>query len=222
MRVLLATRNPNKLLEVRKILQDGPGAGVEVVGPDTMGIEVSPMEDGIEAFETFEENALAKARWFGERCGLPAVADDSGLEVDLLDGRPGVRSRRFAPWDAGDEPEDQDRRNIEHLLDLLDDAPLAERTARFVCVAALWLPGGMAVSEEGSEHVRRGEADGLILGRPRGWEGFGYDPVFLDRASGRTYAEMTAMEKQSRSHRGAAFRAMAPLLASIRTGGDTR
>ncbi|TVP75630.1 MAG: non-canonical purine NTP pyrophosphatase [Gemmatimonadales bacterium] len=216
MKVLLATRNAHKLLEVRQILADGPARHLDVLGPDEAGIPPSPEEEHIEAFESFEENAMAKARWFGTRAGIPTLADDSGLEVDLLDGRPGVRSRRFAPLAPGEpEPEDQDRRNIDHLLDLLGDAPLAGRTGRFVCVAALWVPEHEVEVEGGREQMRRGEAAGLILGRPRGWEGFGYDPVFLDPPTGRTFAEMTAAEKRRRGHRGAAFRAIAPALATL-------
>lgn len=150
---------------------------------------------------------MAKARWFHERTGLPALADDSGLVVDALGGAPGVRSRRFAPGVFSDS-DAQDRANNEHLLAMLGDRPLPERTARYVCVAALVAPGREPL-------VRRGEAEGLILGTPRGWGGFGYDPLFYDRGLGATFAEIPPEAKNARSHRGAAFSSMATALTSL-------
>lgn len=204
MKLVAATRSAHKLAEIRRILSGV--AGVELVDATAAGVPPSPEEEGIEAFDTFEENALAKANWFHERTGLPALADDSGLAVEALGGAPGVRSRRFAPGEFAD-PDSQDRANNEHLLSLLGDLPLAERTARYVCVAALVRPGLPPL-------VRRGEAEGLILGLPRGKGGFGYDPLFYDRELGATFAEVAPEEKHARSHRGRAFRALAQALAA--------
>lgn len=200
MKLLVATRSAQKLLEIRRILAAVPG--LRVLDLNDAGLPPSAEEDEIEAFETFEENALAKARYFQSLSGLPTVADDSGLEVDALDGAPGVRSKRFAPGTAGLDAAQVDQANNEHLLERLDDLPLAKRTARFVCVAAL-------VDGLGREHVLRGEAPGLILGRPRGREGFGYDPLFLDRELEKSFGELTRAEKERRSHRGKAFRGLA-------------
>jgi XTP/dITP diphosphohydrolase len=203
-KVVAATRSAHKLAEIRRILGSVPG--LVLVDPSHAGIPPSLEEEGIEAFDTFEENALAKARWFQARSGLPALADDSGLVVDALGGAPGVRSRRFAPGEFPD-PDTQDRANNEHLLGLLGDRPLPERTARYVCVAALVVPGREPV-------LRRGEAEGLILGLPRGRGGFGYDPLFYDRDLGATFAEIPPEAKNARSHRGAAFRAIATALSA--------
>ncbi|TVP53727.1 MAG: non-canonical purine NTP pyrophosphatase [Gemmatimonadales bacterium] len=211
MKVLVATRSAHKLREIRGILRGL--AGVELVSPEGLGLVYDPSEEGIEAFETFEENALAKAHWFHERSGLPALADDSGLEVDLLDGAPGVHSKRFAPQSDPTNAQDRDTLNNEHLLTLLGDAPLAERTARFVCVAVL-------VDGTREPLVARGEAPGLILGRPRGRDGFGYDPLFFDPDSGRTFAELSGEEKAARGHRGKAFREMSGLIREFVVPGD--
>jgi XTP/dITP diphosphohydrolase len=202
-RLVVATRSPDKLREIRRILADVPG--IRLMDLNDAGIPPSPEEEAIEAFETFTENASAKARHFYERTGIPTVADDSGLEVDALGGRPGVHSKRFAPVGPTVSGGDRDRANNEHLLELLGDLDLARRTARYVCVAAL---------ESGEEDpvLFRGECEGRILGRPRGHGGFGYDPIFLDPASGRSFGELTPQEKQERSHRGAAFRAVAAYL----------
>jgi XTP/dITP diphosphohydrolase len=203
MRLLVATRSGPKLREIRAILRGVPG--LQIVDLNDAGIPPSPEEDGIEKFQTFEENAIAKARYFHERSGLPTVADDSGICVDALDGAPGVRSRRFAPGTAALAPEDVDRANNEQLLRLLGDLDLARRTAHYACVAALVRKGAPPVAFEG-------RADGLILGHPRGKGGFGYDPLFFDPPSGLTFAELTPAEKDARSHRGAAFRALAEFL----------
>lgn len=198
MRILIASRSPDKVAEIRRLL--GGVDDVELVGLRELGLDPTPEEDGLEPFDTFEENAVSKARHFAERSGLSALADDSGLVVDALDGAPGVRSKRFA--DALDlEPGARDRANNARLLELLDDTPPGERTARYVCVAALAHP-------DGAVRTFRGTAEGLILGRPRGDGGFGYDPLFYDRELGRTFAEISTEEKNRRSHRGAAFRAV--------------
>jgi len=207
-KVLVATRSAHKLREIRALLRDVEG--VEWVSLDQMGIAPSEEEESIEAFDTFEANALAKARWFQQKSGLPTLADDSGLVVDALEGRPGVYSRRFAPGFEERPSEEQDEANNLYLLELLGELDLAKRSARYVCVAAL-------VLSEGEEWCVRGEAEGLILGRPRGWGGFGYDPLFFDPASGRTFAELAPEEKDARSHRGHAFRLLRDELIRGRT-----
>jgi XTP/dITP diphosphohydrolase len=210
MKVLVATRSLHKLREIRGILR--PLEAIDLVGPASVGLAPDPAEEEIEVHDTFEANAGAKARWFAERSGLPTLADDSGLEVDLLGGEPGVRSKRFAPDGDTLSGEDRDRANNEHLLERLGEAPLSERTARFVCVAVLTGPGI-------GTRVERGEAAGLILGRPRGWGGFGYDPLFHDSEAGRSFAELSEAEKAERGHRGKAFRAMIPHLEALVAGG---
>ncbi len=200
--LVLATRSGHKVREIRRILADVPD--LRVVDLPGAGVAESEEEEGLEPFETFEENALSKARYFFEKTGRPTVADDSGLEVEALDGAPGVRSKRFSP-DRGLEGQALDTANLEYLLERLGDLPLADRAGRYVCVAAL-------VTEDG-EWTFRGESPGLILGRPKGWGGFGYDPVFFDPELGKTFAEISDEEKNARSHRGAAFRALADHLA---------
>ena len=202
-RLVVATRNPGKVREIREILSGV--AGYEVVGLDDLGIPEAPEEDELEGYETFEENALAKARWFAARTGAPALADDSGLCVDALDGAPGVRSRRFAAADQA-RGERQDQANNRHLLALLEDVPDERRTARFVCAAAAAWP-------DGREMVRTGASEGVILRQPRGAGGFGYDPVFYVPDEGRTFAELPPERKNALSHRGRAVRALARALA---------
>jgi len=199
-KLVVATRSAHKLGEIRAIL--GNAGKIRLLDLNDVTVPYSPEEEEIEAYQDFAENALAKARHFSERTGLPTVADDSGLVVDALGGRPGVHSKRFAPVGQGLAAEDRDRANNEHLLQLLGDTPLAERTARYVCVAAL-------VDGEGDPILARGEVEGLILGHARGYGGFGYDPLFYDPVLGRTFAEITSREKDERSHRGAAFRRLA-------------
>ncbi len=201
MRLLVATRSAHKLLEIRSILRNVPE--LDIVGPDGAGVERSPEEEDLEPFETFEENARSKADYFHAKTGLPTVADDSGLVVDALDGRPGVRSKRFAPT-QGLSGETQDRSNNEHLVDQLAGVSLPQRTARYVCAAVLVWSGGIWSG--------RGEAEGLVLDRPQGRGGFGYDPYFFDPLLGKTFAELGEHEKNERSHRGAAFRALRDFL----------
>lgn len=196
--LLVATRSSDKLAEIRRIL--APISGLEVVDLNDAGIPSSPDEDGIEPHDTFEDNAASKARYFQALGGLPTVADDSGLVVDALGGAPGVRSKRFAP-ERGLQGEARDLENNRHLLELLQGTPEEERTARYVCVAVL-------VDGAGEESRFRGEARGRIAEAPRGRAGFGYDPLFFDPELGRTFAEITREEKNERSHRGRAFRAL--------------
>lgn len=194
-RAVLASGNRGKLDEIRALLHD---AGVELVPQSHFGIE-SPEETG----STFRDNALIKARHASHIARLPAIADDSGLAVDALAGRPGVRSSRYAGQDASDGD------NVDKLLAELEGVADDRRGARFHCVAVF-----LAHSEDPAPLVGRGEWRGRILGERRGNRGFGYDPVFLDTASGRSAAELTADEKNRVSHRGQAFRELARLLAA--------
>lgn len=206
-RVLLATRSGHKLAEIREILADAP-VPVELVGLDDLGLAPTPEEDGLEPWDTFEENALSKARWFHERSGLTTLSDDSGLVVDALDGGPGVRSKRFSPAAIAGEVDGQarDDANNAHLLRLLEGVSEAERTARYVCVVA-------RVGSDGETWTVRGEVEGRITEVPSGEGGFGYDPLFFVPELGRTFANASAEEKHARSHRGRAFRAALPELA---------
>ncbi len=201
MKLLVATRSAHKLDEIRRIMQGV--RQVQVLGLDDAGVAWEEAEEGLEPYDTFEENARSKARWFRDKTGLPTVADDSGLVVDALDGEPGVRSKRFAP-DRGLDGQARDDANNRWLVERLAGVPLEDRTARYVCVA-VFLDGG--------EEVRtRGEAPGLIVDEPRGEHGFGYDPHFFDPALGRTFAEIAPELKNARSHRGHAFRKLADRL----------
>ncbi|MBI3750569.1 MAG: non-canonical purine NTP pyrophosphatase [Chloroflexi bacterium] len=200
-RVVVATRSAHKLRELRQLL-DLPD--LELVSLDDLGVEGEPIEDG----ETFEANARIKARFAARATGLPALADDSGIEVDALGGRPGVRTRRYAGPDATD-PE-----NNAKLLGELAGMPPARRRARYVCVLALAIPdvaaaGGLRLLS------RRGTCRGRIASEPRGSGGFGYDPIFEpapEPPGGRTFGEYTAAEKHAISHRARAARRMAPVI----------
>ena len=210
MELLVATRSAHKMAEIRKILEVVPF--LRVLDLDEAGIAYDAAEEHLEPFDTFEENAVSKARYFREKGKLPTVADDSGIEVDALQGAPGVRSKRFAP-ESGLDGEARDRSNNAHLLERLGDRPREERTARYVCVAALDFGSGDVT-------ILRGEAPGLIEMNPRGQGGFGYDPLFFDPELGRTFGEISATEKHARSHRGRAFRAVAEHLALRREAAD--
>jgi XTP/dITP diphosphohydrolase len=204
-RLLAATHNPGKAAELARLLA---GAPFDLVAPRDIGLELDPEETG----ETFEENASAKAIAFAEASGLPTLADDSGLEVHALDGRPGVRSARYAG-----EPRD-DARNLARLLAELDAVPDPRRTARFVCVVALAVPPGVppvAGTPPGSVRLFRGTCEGRIGREPRGTGGFGYDPVFFPAGTAETFAEMPADRKDGFSHRG---RAVAAAVAALRAG----
>ena len=207
MKLLLATRSVHKAAEVARILETGPPSGHRLVTLDDESVPWSAAEESLEPFATFEENAASKARYFADLTGLATVADDSGLVVEALDGRPGVRTRRFAPLERYPGLERDDANN-RHLLECLRGLPPAERGARYVCVACYIDP-----RTGGTAHFR-GEASGRIVTRPRGGGGFGYDPLFLDVDTGRTYAQLTADQKHERSHRGRAFRALAAYLRS--------
>jgi XTP/dITP diphosphohydrolase len=199
-RVLLATRNPGKIVELRRILAEPPGFGdqLEILGLDDVPAYAQAPETGA----TFEENALAKAREAAAASGLPSLADDSGLSVDALGGMPGVLSARWAGR-HGD-----DLANLQLVLGQLADVPDGRRGAAFVCAAALVMP-------DGAETVTRGEWRGELVRAPRGTNGFGYDPIFVPAGERRTSAELTPAEKDAASHRGRAFRALRPALAKL-------
>jgi XTP/dITP diphosphohydrolase len=196
-RLVLATRNGHKVAELRRILAD---AGTGRAGLAVVGMEAFPeMPDVAETGVTFAENALLKAHAVARATGLPAVADDSGLCVAVLGGSPGVFSARWSGR-HGD-----DRANLELLLAQLSDVPDVHRRAWFACAAALALPGG-------AEHVVHGRLDGVVVRAARGSGGFGYDPIFMPEGDGRTLAEYPPAEKDAISHRGRAFRALAPVV----------
>ena len=201
-RLLVATRNPGKVREIREILAGYPE--LEIVGLEDLGVEETPDEDALEIFDAFEENALAKARYFARKTGERTLADDSGICVDALNGAPGVRSRRF----AGEEESrglQQDEANNRHLLRLLDGLPPERRIARYVCAAAL-------ADASGREEVHLGTCDGVVLDGPRGTGGFGYDPLFWMPGEGMTFGELPPDRKNAVSHRGKAVRAAAEAL----------
>jgi XTP/dITP diphosphohydrolase len=197
-KVVVATRNKGKLREIVPLLAD---LQLELVTIDEVAPDAELREDGV----TFVENALAKARQAARATGLPAIADDSGLEVDALDGAPGVYSARYAG------PGADDAKNNAKLLESLRGVPLARRSAQFRCVAVFVDPA------LGLEIVREGTSAGEILEAPRGEDGFGYDPLFLALAVGRTMAELPLEEKNRISHRAAAFRALAAALAGAQS-----
>ncbi|HJU69791.1 MAG TPA: RdgB/HAM1 family non-canonical purine NTP pyrophosphatase [Gemmatimonadaceae bacterium] len=200
-RYLLATRSEGKLRELEPLFSR---AGIDVVSLERAGVPESPDEAEIEKFSTFEENAFAKARYFRDLTGLPTVADDSGLEVRALGGAPGVRSKR---WSGRDDLTGiaLDEANNAELLRALAGA--RDRRARYVCVAALAMPGG--------DLARRGEVEGEVLEEPRGRGGFGYDPLFFATELGKTFGEASLVEKERVSHRGRAFHA---LVRAMRAG----
>jgi XTP/dITP diphosphohydrolase len=193
---LVASRNRKKLAELRRVL-DGAGMAMTLLSLD----DVAPFDEAPETGATFEENALAKARDAFRATGLAAVADDSGLEVDALNGMPGVLSARWSGRHGDDAG------NTALLLAQMSDAPDERRGAAFVSACALvWSAG---------EVVVRGEWAGSIVRSPRGDGGFGYDPVFLPSGSSRTAAELTPDEKDAVSHRGRALAALLPALREL-------
>ncbi|MGD0243571.1 MAG: RdgB/HAM1 family non-canonical purine NTP pyrophosphatase [Streptosporangiaceae bacterium] len=196
--VVLASRNAAKLSELARIL-DAAGHGVRLAGLEEFPGAPEVPETGA----TFEANALLKARAIADFTGLPVVSDDSGICVDALSGMPGVLSARWAGG-HGD-----DRANLELVLAQVADVPDARLGARFVCAAALVMPGPPA-----REWVVTGQVDGRLVRKPRGTGGFGYDPIFLPDGFEQTTAEMTAAAKDAISHRGRAFRALAPLITT--------
>lgn len=193
--LILATRNQGKVRELREPLA-------------RFGFDVRSLpEDFPEVAETgstFEENALIKARAVAEALLVPAVADDSGIEVDALDGAPGVYSARYSRDWPEVEGESTDERNNRKLLAELEGVPAERRTARFRCCMVLVYPSSWRDRPE--DIVVSGAWEGSIAQRPSGGNGFGYDPLFIDPASGRTGAELSREEKMARSHRGKALK----------------
>ena len=196
-RIVLATRNPGKLGELRRILENGH------VPVDVADLGEYPgMPEVAETGRTFSENALLKARAVAAFTGLPAVADDSGLCADALNGMPGVLSARWSGRHGDDDA------NLRLVLGQLSDTPPGRRGAQFVCAAALVLPSG-------GEHVTEGVLDGWLTGEPRGSNGFGYDPIFVPSGGVLTTAQLSPAEKDQISHRGKALRALAPVIAAL-------
>jgi XTP/dITP diphosphohydrolase len=196
-RLVLATANPRKLAELTRILAAGH------VDVDLAGLAEFPdVPDVAETGATFAENALLKAHAVASSTGLPAVADDSGLCVDALNGMPGVLSARWSGRHGDDEA------NLMLVLAQVADVPDEQRGAQFVCAAALVLP-------DGREHVTEGKVHGTLIREPRGSNGFGYDPIFMPDGFAITTAEMDSDAKDAISHRGKALRALAPVIAAL-------
>jgi len=189
MKIIAATNNMNKVREFREILQ-----GFEIITQKEAGVDIEVEETGT----TFEENSYLKAKAIYDATGIPAIADDSGLEVDALDGAPGIYSARY----GGDGLDDKDRMML--LIKNMEEVEDGKRGGRFVCVITM-------VSENGSFSVR-GECEGEISREPAGENGFGYDPVFFVPEFGKTTAQMTPEEKNAISHRGKALRKFAETL----------
>ncbi len=193
--LVLATRNLQKLAELRRILE--PAVEVDVLGLD----DLPPFEEAPETGATFADNALGKARDAATVTGLPAIADDSGLAVEALNGMPGVLSARWSGRHGDDTA------NLELLLGQLLDIPDERRRAAFVCAAAFVLPSGL-------EHVLEAEMSGTIVREARGAGGFGYDPIFVPDGYSVTTAELAPETKDAISHRGKAFRALVPVITA--------
>jgi XTP/dITP diphosphohydrolase len=196
-RLLLATANQHKIIELTRILAD---IAVPVVLAGLGEFPGAP--DVAETGATFEENALLKATALARFTGLPAVADDSGLCVDALNGMPGILSARWSGRHGDDDA------NLRLLLDQLSDVPDERRHAHFACAAALVLPSGR-------DHVSEGTLRGWLTREPRGSNGFGYDPIFVPEGDDRTTAEHSDAEKDAISHRGRALRGLAPVIAAL-------
>ena len=196
-RLLLATRNAGKLAELQRLLESAV-PGIEVVGLR----DVDDYPEAPETGATFADNALLKAREAVRYTGLPAVADDSGITVDALNGMPGVLSARWSGRHGDDDA------NTALLLGQIADVPDERRGGAFVCAAAL-------VTPDGTERVLEREWRGAVIREKRGTNGFGYDPVFVPEGLDLTSAELAPEEKDARSHRGQAFAALVPVLAEV-------
>jgi XTP/dITP diphosphohydrolase len=205
-RVVLATRNAGKVDELRRILAEA-ALDVELVGADAF----AALPDVAETGTTFAANALLKARAVAAYTGLPAVADDSGLCVDALNGMPGILSARWSGRHGDDDA------NLDLLLAQLAQVPDERRGAHFFCAAAVAMPPGPH-GTPGECRVVEGQVDGSLLHARRGTGGFGYDPIFLPYGSSRTTAELGAAEKDANSHRGQAFRGLVPVLRALLAG----
>jgi XTP/dITP diphosphohydrolase len=201
-KLVLATRNQGKITEFRRILDELAPGQIDLIGVD----QFPDLVDVVETGATFEENSLLKSRYTCLATGLPAIADDSGLCVDFLNGDPGIFSARW----AGNHGDDQ--ANLEKVLTQLKDVPDKDRTAHFKCVASLVMP-------DGREQVAEGRLEGHILHAPVGDNGFGYDPIFQPLGLSISSAQMSAQEKDLVSHRGKSLRSIAPhviqMLASL-------
>lgn len=196
-RLVLATRNAHKVGELANILRSA-GLVMDLVGVDAFPEAPEVAETG----STFADNAMLKAVAVAEATGLPAVADDSGLCVDALNGMPGVLSARWSGRHGDDAA------NLRLVLDQLADVPEGRRGARFACAAAFALP-------DGTRRLAEGTVEGALVREPRGTGGFGYDPIFVPLGDTRTTAELSAAEKNAISHRGRAFRALAATLVEL-------
>jgi XTP/dITP diphosphohydrolase len=205
-RLVIATRSTDKLREIGQILSSIPG--LVTVDLNAAGVQANPAEEGIEIYETFRENALAKARYYASRSGELVLADDSGLCVDALNGAPGVRSKRFSGRKDLSGPA-LDLANNDLLLQLLRGVPVEARTARYVCAIAL------VEAASGEEHDVIGSCEGLILDDPTGTNGFGYDPLFYSAQEGMTFGQLPPEIKNRISHRARAVRGAAGILSRI-------
>ena len=215
-RLVLATHNPHKVVELREILADvvrDRGLDVDLDQAVIGAGDVAGLEEPVENGDSFAANALIKARAVSAATGLPALADDSGLAVDILGGAPGIFSARWSGKRAGgtargaQDRAAQDQANVELLLEQLDDVLDEHRGAGFVCAAAL-------VTPDGTEHVEHGHVRGTLGREPHGDNGFGYDPILV-MDDGRTLAQYANAEKNAISHRGRALRAIAPRLVDL-------
>ena len=200
-KLLLATRNKGKIEEFRRILEEIAPGEIELVGLD----QFPDLPDVAETGSTFEENALLKARQMSAATGLPAIADDSGLCVDALGGDPGIFSARWSGVHGDDEA------NLLKVLDQMKDVKGDDRSAYFICVAALALV-------DGTSHCEEGRFLGRLLDHPVGENGFGYDPIFSPHGYSISSAQMSAEEKDAISHRGKALRAIAPHVRKMVAG----
>ena len=198
-RIAIASRNPHKLREIARICAEWPVAWLTIENHD------GPWPDVEEPFDTYLENALVKARSVAEALGEPALADDSGIEVDALGGKPGPRSARFAGDGATDE------QNLQAMMQALAGIPVSGRSARYRCVAAIAWPDGRAIHADGI-------CEGVLAGKRRGAGGFGYDPLFVPAGWDETMAELPAEQKDRIGHRGRALRALRPLVAEASEG----
>jgi XTP/dITP diphosphohydrolase len=198
-RIAIASRNPHKLREIARICADWPVAWL------TIENHPGPWPDVEEPFDTYLENALVKARSVASALGEPALADDSGIEVDALGGKPGPRSARFAGEGATDE------QNLRAMMQALAGIPEGGRIARYRCVAAIAWPDGREIHAVGT-------CEGILIGRRRGTAGFGYDPIFVPAGWEETMAELPPEEKDRIGHRGRAMRALRQLVPESSEG----
>ena len=207
MKLFVATRNDGKAREIRELFS---GLPFQLVFPQQQFLERLPEEGDLEQGMSLTENAVAKARYFAKRSGLPTVAEDSGLEVDPLDGAPGIHSARYAHFygkrEGGKGEGDIDAANNALLLERLTGVPEEQRTARYRCVAAF------LETPTAAPQLVEAATEGRVLTEPRGAGGFGYDPLFFSTDLGMTFAEAPPAAKHRVSHRGRAFRALIEVL----------